>query len=196
MGVFGPGEIYETTWTTATDMSKSEKQRAFAVDALGEFLVNAGVAPVSQALTQDPSALVRKSAAKALRRLNNQGPSGELAQAVGDKDVEVRLEAIKATTRIHVFTGVDAVVQRISDESPRVRRRAALALGAMRAKDAVVGLIALSSPNNESDANVRAAAVWALGRIADPAAKDAVQTALKDPDRFVRDAAKIAARRI
>lgn len=196
LGVFGPGQVYETTRNMATDMSKTETQRAYAVDALGEFLVGAGVAPISAALTKDPSPMVRQSAAKALWRLNSQGANGELAQAVGDKDESVRLEALKATTRIHVFTGVDAVVQRISDESPRVRKRAAEALGAMRAKDAVVGLIALSSPDNESDADVRAAAVWALGQIADPAAKDAVQAALKDPNGFVRDAAKIASRRI
>jgi HEAT repeat protein len=196
LGVFGPGQVYETTRNMATDMSKTETQRAYAVDALGEFLVGAGVAPISKALTADPSPMVRQSAAKALWRLNSQGANGELAQAVGDKDESVRLEALKATTRIHVFTGAAAVVQRISDESPRVRKRAAEALGAMRAKDAVVGLIALSSPDNEPDSDVRAAAVWALGQIADPAAKDAVQAALKDPNNFVRDAAKIASRRI
>ncbi len=196
LGVFGPGQVYETTRSMVTDMSKTETERAYAVDAMGEFLVGAGVAPVAQALTQDPSARVRKHAAQALQRMNNQGPNGELAQAVADKDVDVRLAAIKATTRIHVFTGVDALVKRISDESPRVRKRAALALGAMRSKDSVVGLIALTSPDNESDPEVRAAAVWALGQIADPAAKDAVTAAEKDPNNFVRDAAKIAARRI
>ncbi|MEZ4221401.1 MAG: HEAT repeat domain-containing protein [Polyangiaceae bacterium] len=195
-GVFGPGQVYQTTLQTATDMSKSETQRAYAVDALGEFLEHAGVGPVSQALTSDPSAKVRWSAAHALWRMNSQGANGALAKAIGDKDESVRLEAIKAASRIHVFTGVDAIVQRISDESPRVRKRAAETLGAMRSADAVVGLIALTSPDNESDADVRAAAVWALGQIADPAARDAVQAALKDPNAFVRNAAQVASRRI
>lgn len=196
LGVFGPGQVYEQTRKTAVDMSASETQRAHAVEALGEFLHHSGVGPVAQAALDDPSPRVRRSAVWALNRLNTEGPNGELGQALSDSDVDVRLEALRGAIRVNVFTSVGSVVSRISDDSPLVRKRAAEVLGAMRAKDAVVGLVALTTPEAEPDANVRAAAVWALGQIADPSAKDAVYAALKDPHPFVRDAAKIATRRI
>jgi HEAT repeat protein len=77
-----------------------------------------------------------------------------------------------------------------------VRRRAAEAVGAMRLADSVMGLVALSSESKESSADVRAAAVWALGQIADPAAKPAVQAALSDSSTLVKNAATISLRRL
>jgi len=195
-GVFGKGQVYEQTLNTLKDQSQTEEHRAYAAEAIGEFLVKAGAQPLATAVTTDPSPKVRKSAAHALWRMNTQGPNGELAIAIADKDESVRLEALYAASRINVFTGVDAVVARISDESPKVRKRAAEALGAFRAKDAVVSLIPLTSPTTESDPMVRSAAVAALGSIADPQAKDAVKAAESDPNGFVRDAARIAGRRL
>lgn len=195
-GVFGPGEVYETTLKTLADQSQSETKRAYAAEALGEFLAAPGVPALANALTKDPSPMVRKAAAHGLWRINSQGPNGELAAGIGDSDEDVRMESLYASTRVNVFTGTDAVVQRISDPAARVRQRAAEVLGTLRAKDAVVGLIALTDPANEKDQQVRAAAVSSLGKIADPAAKTAVNAALKDPDGFVRDAAAIALRRL
>lgn len=195
-GVFGPGQVYEQTINTIADQSKPENTRAYAAEALGEFLSYSGLDEVSTALVADPSPKVRKSAAYALWRLNSAGPNNELGKAIADPDVEVRMQALFTATRVSSFSDVVAVTAQISDESPRVRKRAAEALGVMRAKDAVVGLIGLTSPNTESDALVRAAAVAALGQIADPAAKDAVVAAQDDPDQFVKDAAKIALRRL
>jgi HEAT repeat protein len=196
LGVFGPGQVYEQTLKTVADQSASENKRSYAVEALGEFLAAPGIPVIAQAAVSDPSAKVRKSAAYALWRINSQGPNGELAAAIGDKDENVRLQALFGATRVNVFTGTDAVVKRISDQSPLVRKRAAEALGTLRTKDAVVGLIALTSPSTESDANVRAAAVSSLGKIADAAAKQAVKAAESDPNQFVRDAAAIALRRL
>jgi HEAT repeat protein len=87
------------------------------------------------------------------------------------------------------------VVERVSDSSELVRRRAAENLGVMRAQDAVLSLAMLSSLDNEPDQAVRAAAVASLGQIADPSGKEAVEAAQEDPDSFVRDAARIALRR-
>jgi HEAT repeat protein len=66
----------------------------------------------------------------------------------------------------------------------------------MGARDAVVGLVALTSTANEKDAGVRAAAVSSLGKLADKGARSAVEAALQDPHPFVRDAARIALRRL
>ncbi len=200
-GVFNPGangspSIYRQVAMTLQDQSQPESRRAFAAEALGEFLVSAGVPFVAEAAVNDPSPVVRLASVGALERLNYEGPGGELGQAMADDNVDVRVRALRASTRINVFTGVADIVQRIDDDSPRVRLKAAQALGMMRATDAVVGLVALASSSNESDPGVRAAAVAALGQIADPGGKAAAQAALEDPDHFVQDAARIALRRL
>jgi HEAT repeat protein len=81
----------------------------------------------------------------------------------------------------------------IGDSSSLVRRRAAETLGVMKAADAVAGLMVLAAEGEESDAQVRAAAIWALGQIGDPAAADAVLAAEHDSDASVRSAAKVSA---
>lgn len=195
-GVFGPGEAYQQTIDAVSDQSQSELTRAYAASALGEFLEGAGIAPVATALVGDSSPVVRLAAANALIRLNNQGPNSELATALADHDDQVRLAALNGVTHINVFSKVDQVATLISDASPLVRRRAAQTLGTLKSADAVVGLIAITSPDTESDAGVRAAAVWALGQIADPAARDAVLAAKNDADSGVRDAASVASQNL
>ena len=193
-GVFGKGEAYEQTMNAVVDQSKPELTRAYAANALGEFLEKAGIDNVATALSTDSSKLVRLAAANALIRLNSQGTPGgyELAGALSDTDEAVRLAALNGVTQINVFSKVDRVVGLISDPSALVRRRTAQTLGTLRSADAVVGLIALSAPSSEPDPGVRAAAVWALGQIADPQALDAVLAASDDTDSSVRDAARIA----
>jgi hypothetical protein len=195
-GVFGPGQIYSRVVATLNDSSQPEKRRAYAANAVGEFLNPSGIRHVANAAVADTSPLVRAAAVAALERLNHEGPSGELGRAISDPDENVRMTALEAAMSINVFSSVESVVARIDDESPRVRRRAAEALGAMRVSDAVMGLAALADPKIEGVAAVRKAAVWALGQIAEPAGKAAVEAASSDPDVGVRDAARIAMRRL
>jgi len=194
-GVFGPGEVYEQVLTTLHE-SDDDRLRAYAAEAVGEFLVASGVPHVAQAAIEDDSPTVRLSAVHALTRLNHEGPNGELAIALGDSDTSVRLAALHGALRVHVFSGIDAVVALIDDPSADVRRKAARTLGSMGASDAVMGLVLLTSPETESDPSVRAAAVTALGRIADVSARASVSAAEEDPDQFVRDAARIALRQL
>jgi len=191
-GVFGKGEAYEQTINTISNPKASELSRSYAANALGEFLEGAGIEPVAKALVDDRSPMVRLAAANALIRLNNQGPNSELSLALSDDAEAVRLAALNGVTHINVFSNVDRVVGLISDPSPLVRRRAAQTLGTLKSADAVVGLIALTTVDNEPDAGVRAAAVWALGQIADPQARDAVMAAANDSEPAVRDAVSVA----
>lgn len=195
-GVFGPGEVYSQVVETLQDPTASEERRAHAAEALGEFLTHAGLEPLATAAVSDESPRVRASAVGALARMGHPGPRGELATAMGDEDVRVRLAAVDATVGMSGYSDMDAVIARLADESPEVRRRAAQVLGVARVTSAVPHLLELTSPDTEPDARVRAAAVFSLGRIADPAAKSAVQAAREDSDRFVRDAARVALRRL
>ncbi|HEX4341458.1 MAG TPA: HEAT repeat domain-containing protein [Polyangiaceae bacterium] len=194
-GVFGAGEVYSQVLSTLTT-GTTDAARSYAAEALGEFLVRDGIAPVAKAAVSDTSSMVRRSAVRALERLNNEGPAAELATALADQEPEVRLAALHATVSINVFSRLDAIVARLSDDSPDVRRRAAEALGTMRATDAVVGLIGLADPAQESDPRVRTAAIGALGRIGDSSAHDAVQAATGDSDPLVQSVAQIALRRL
>jgi hypothetical protein len=193
-GVFGPGQVYEQTIKTLGNVAETETRRVYAANALGEFLSASGVPALSQAVVTDASPAVRKAAVAGLERLNSSGASGELTLAMGDEDADVRLAALHAATRINSFTDVEAVVALIGDSSALVRRRAAETLGVMKAGDAVVGLMALTSSADESDPRVRAAAIWALGQIGDAAARDAILDAREDDDAAVRSAAAIAGR--
>jgi HEAT repeat protein len=180
-----------------SDTTASEKRRAYAADALGEFLSSAGTAHVARAVVADSSALVRASAVRALMRLNDVGPNGELSVALSDPDESVRLAALHASTRVNVFRDIDQIVARLDDTSSAVRTRAIEALGALRATDAVAAMVAKLSVANEPVPSVRAAAAAALGEVGDPAAREAIRAASAgDTDRFVRDAARVALLRL
>lgn len=194
-GVFGPGEVYSQVVDTLNN-DESDIRRAYAANALGEFLTQAGVPHVARAAVEDASPRVRKSAVLALRRLNTQGPNFELAQAMRDPSEAVRLAALHSAVRVNVFTEVGAVLELVGDSSPAVRRRAAETLGVMRVGDAVTGLMALADPDTEDNARVRVAAIAALGRIGDSVARDVVEAAFADPDPLVQSTARIAARRL
>src|SRR5690606_17173109 len=77
-GVFGPGEVYSRVVSTLSDAKQSEERRAYAANAIGEFLNPAGVKHVARAAVDDPSPLVRRAAVEALQRLNHEGPAQEL----------------------------------------------------------------------------------------------------------------------
>ncbi len=193
-GVFGPGQVYQQTLSTLGNAKETEQHRLYAANALGEFLSVSGVPALSKAVTGDVSPAVRVAAVAGLERLNSSGASGELTAALGDAEASVRLAALHAATHINSFADVEAVVALISDPSALVRRRSAETLGVMKAADAVVGLIALTYADQEPDASVRAASVWALGQIGDSEARDAILDAQEDVDPSVRSAAAIAGR--
>jgi HEAT repeat protein len=194
-GVFGQGEVYSRTVDTLKTHADAST-RARAAEALGEFLDSAGVPHVAASLLADSEPVVRAASARALDRLNTPGPNGELAKALGDRDESVRIAALGAAMHVHGFTDVAAVARLAYDDSAVVRRHAAGALGQMRARDSVTALIGLTSAAQESDAKTRASAAHALGLIGDASARDALMAAMSDPDSFVRDAARVALRRL
>ncbi len=194
LGVFGPGQVYAQTVERLNDRSAPTMQRAYAAEALGEFLSYSGVKHVARAAIEDPAPEVRLASVKALVRLNTEGPQRELAEAISDADEEVRMAALRGAIRVNVFSAPEAVLERIDDSSVRVRTRAVETLGALGARDAVGGLVALL--RQDSDPGVRKAAAAALGAIGDRSARAELTEALSDSDSFVRDAARVALRRL
>ena len=72
----------------------------------------------------------------------------------------------------------------LSDRDPRVRRRAALAVGRVGLVDGIVPLPSVLA--SDSDPEVREMAAFALGLIGEGAATDALTLALKDQSPLVQ----------
>jgi cyclophilin family peptidyl-prolyl cis-trans isomerase/HEAT repeat protein len=70
-----------------------------------------------------------------------------------------------------------------TDADPRVRRRAAVAIGRVGLKDGIPALTALLA---DADTDVRQSAAFALGLIGDRSASASLVALLKDPDPLVR----------
>ena len=191
-GVFGPGQVYERTMQTLKS-DADPVRRAYAANALGEFLASPGVDAVAAAIREDKEPVVRAAAAAALGRLNDDG-NGALGAALLDTDSKVRLSALKSASRVNTFKDVAAVTKLAADGDLTVRRNAAELIGALRMAEGIDGLIALAS---DPDASVRNAAAHSLGALHDAKARPVLEAlASGDPDRFVRDQAQIALRRL
>jgi HEAT repeat protein len=191
-GVFGPGEVYErTVQTLASDADPV--RRAYAANALGEFLTLPGITACANAIQNDADPGVRAAAATALGRLHDDG-GGALSRALADSDAKVKLAALKSAGRINMFKDVAAVGQLATDGDKLVRRNAADLIGVLRSPD---GFDALATLAGDPDADVRNAACHALGALHDPRAQPILQgLANSDPNTFVRDQAQIALRRL
>lgn len=191
-GVFGPGQVYErTVQTLASD--PDPVRRAYAANALGEFLTLPGITACATAIERDADPRVRAAAAAALGRLNDDG-GGALSRALGDGDAKVKLAALKSAGRINAFKDVAAVTRLAGDGDKVVRRNAAELIGLLRSSEGVDGLLALAK---DSDPNVRNAACHSLGALHDPRARAVLDDLAKnDADSFVRDQAQIALRRL
>jgi len=79
------------------------------------------------------------------------------------------------------------LVRMLGDDEPRIRRRAALAIGHVGLKEGVAPLVAMLT--GEGDAEVRQMAAFALGLLGDKTARDPLVAALNDPSPLVKGSA-------
>lgn len=177
-------------WADDLGVSR-EVMRARAAEALGELMDPNALAPLSEAATADPATVVREAAVGALGRLNHPQGNTVLASALSDSAPEVRRAALAAIPRVNFFREHDALLGTLADDDAVVRREGALLTGQMRVAAGVAALAGLL--RTDEDRNVRRAAAWALGRIGDGAAREALNEALTaETDRMVLDAIEIA----
>jgi HEAT repeat protein len=124
------------------------------------------------------------------------GEMGDVArELLVDWIEDVDAEAGEAAGRALAAAGAEAwLVEQLRHRRPDRRRRAVLALGAMRA---VGALSALVDRLHDPDAGVRAAAATTLGAIADPRAAEPLKRAfVSDPDMGVVAAIEPALRNL
>jgi HEAT repeat protein len=177
--------VYEgkaaSKWIDAAQNGSSARQRALAVDALGKIWVahknKDALTNIGRALRVDPSAAVRAQAAVVLAGLRAEDAKNlplfakDLVAALGtEKESRVRKEVLAAVAKFPdvCALGVEQLTGALKDPDPAVKVAAAecIATAGATLKDgapaAAPGLVPLLKDENKS---VRAAAVFALGRI-------------------------------
>jgi quinoprotein glucose dehydrogenase len=116
-----------------------------------------------------------------------------IVSILSDADDEVRAQAEKTLGSLHDADAYDATIKLLSDPSPRVRFFAAMAAGNIGRKDAGGKLIEMLRANDDKDAFLRYAGVWALAQLND---SSTLAEASKDSSPAVRMAALLTYRRL
>ena len=87
---------------------------------------------------------------------------------LGDKDAEVRAQAAKVLGEAKIAAAQNALLKNLSDESPRVRFFAAMALGKIGDAKIIPAICTLLEQNNNADQFLRHAGVMALAGVNQP----------------------------
>ena len=117
----------------------------------------------------------------------------QLFPLLKDKDAEIRAQTARVLGDRRVGDAYDPLLQALKDESPRVRRFAATALGKIGRKEAAKPIAALLRENDDRDPLLRHAGMHALAMIG---GGTMLQELAKDGSKAVRLAALLALRRL
>jgi HEAT repeat protein len=155
--------------------------RAHALRVLGELKLPSSVPALLRALEdRDPD--VRNVAARSLGRMKLQAAEEALVELLGklDQSVSARIAAICIEMGPRT---APLLIRTLRDGRPKARFWAARILGEIRDARATRSL---GDALLDRDADVRSAAIWALGSIADRATAALAEPLLRDPIWYVR----------
>ncbi len=175
------------------DHEDPELRRRGAI-ALGQ-LGNAQHVDVLVERLSDPSNQVRFSTAAALAGMDQAAGIDFLFSAMRDADPILRTNAVKFLADVQKETGtVEAqLIDALSNSEALTRAGAAQVLGQARV---VAAVDALLNATIDADAQVRANAVIALGRIGRAESRSPIEALLSDPDETVAYYAEWALRQL
>jgi HEAT repeat protein len=174
------------------DGEDTAKVRAAAARLLGRTGPEA-LTPLDLVLSSDLPDRVRAGAARGLGEMGTTGAAHRLLRVAAETTTPVRDAALVALSRMSSRSAAPVLTQLVLDPAlPNDLRVAACdGLGGSKLAEAVTPLATvLGSP--ETEAEVRAAAARALGRMGRLAAIPAVVAAEADPSSRVADQARIA----
>ena len=145
----------------------SSEARAHMAQALGRISRPAVVAPLTAMLgAAGTDGVVKVAAMQALQSIAGLRDGSAVSPLLGDSDVGVRAEAATTLGMFHDANGTAALVNALqNDASPVVRKRAAWALGEIRANTTVAGPALQNAAANDASPLVRSLAAAALTRL-------------------------------
>ena len=128
-------------------------------------------------------------AAEVLGDIGGDVATAALTRSLGDPDTGVRVKAVAALGKIGLrgdSNVVIALIPRLEDDKPEVKRETIDQLEALGDRRAVIPLVARFG---DSQQEIRKAAVRAVGHLGDPSAIPALTRLLGDPQEDIRSAA-------
>jgi HEAT repeat protein len=134
-------------------------------------------------LQEDEYALVRDRAADALGLPNDKKAVAALVTAIISNDRDARFHAAKTIERSRATSALSDLMEHRLDPNPEVRLKIIEIFGEIGGSDQVP---AIAEALNDSDANVRLAAVTALRRMQEAGVAEALKQKLGDTDPHVR----------
>ena len=146
--------------------------RQHASEALGE-IGDPQASPGLLKILDDPNRLVQLAATYAVGKVKDRAAVPPLIAKLTTKDRVVREAAATSLGQLGDPAAVMPLVAALKDPVDKVREQAAASLGRIAPKDAAA-LAAISAAAQSADEGTRGAAVFALGRIANPAAVPAI----------------------
>lgn len=179
-----------------------------AADALGELKMKRGIVALGAAVENPVFDLGARSAmARALGRIGDPDALPPLTKALAAPEARVRAAALAAMRDLRGVTAASLAAARLDDADEAVRVQAIYTIGFARSRaladagadrDAIVTKL-VARVTDDSSAEVRKKAAWALGEIGAPAsvAAPALQKASSaDDSPLVRSIAAAALRRL
>lgn len=123
---------------TYQDVAKKDKaERLATIRGLARQQDDAAIELLGALLAHDPDRTVRRIAANALGNIGGENPAGALEAALADRDVEVRIQAMRG---LHVISGEAAAASlgelALGDADPGLRRQAVHLLATLRSDEA------------------------------------------------------------
>lgn len=183
-GYFGYPECADVVFARCSDDDDGVRRAALEH---APYLDEARALPVLVRALTDDTPRARGSAAAALGRVAGEESRRALFAALADPDVWVRYFAARALAQHAHESALEPLAPlAAADPAPHVRIAALEAIGAIGAPRSAAMLAPLA---DDGDADVGAAAIVALGRLADPEALPLLNRALRSADPARRLAA-------
>lgn len=175
----------------ARDEKEPQKNRIFAIVALGELNARSAIPVLSNLVSASPKA-IRLAALDAFTKIENPGKEAVAAQvtALKDKDTEIKIAAAQALTNAgtEASLAITDLISALADPNLKVRVKAvdAIAAAGSQAKPAIAALMDTLSSQEREFKKAAVIALSKLGQDAKPAVPILAQL-LADPDSEIRE---------
>jgi HEAT repeat protein len=172
------GEIADARAQAGLERALSDSVPGVRVAAVVALAHTPEAVPRLLTTLDDADSSVRRSVALALGELQEPSALSTLANHARDESADVRAAVLRALGRLHDARTLPVLIQALSDSDEAVHLAAISALGDVNSPAAVPPLRA----SLRMEPRLARTALAALGRIADPSAKQALIDSLEQPE--------------